>query len=117
MWVRAGSAILLADPGRRIGDGRYQRLTLALVHGQAGAPRSARTELPSLGTMAIAVETAADGTISISAPNGLPPLEVVVVGVSTSMPDVFVNGSPMAVARRRHLGAPGGGARKWYEAS
>ncbi len=113
LWVRAGSAILLTSPGRRTGDGRYQHLTLALVDGPAGVANSARTELPSLGAMAITVETAARGTVSVTAPHGLPPLEVVTVGAGMAAPDVFVNGSPVAVARRRHLVPPGDGARGW----
>jgi alpha-D-xyloside xylohydrolase len=103
LWVRAGSAILLAYPSRRIGDARYQRLTLVLVPGQEGTIRPARTEVPSLGAVAIAVEPSASGAVWVTAPDGVPPLDVVTAGASTGMPVVYLNRSPVAVARRAGL--------------
>jgi alpha-D-xyloside xylohydrolase len=103
LWARAGSTVLLAAPGRRIGDGRYQRLTLALVLGQSGALSPARIDVPSLGPLAVTVETTVSGAVSISAPDGLPPLEVVTVGESTDMPIVYLNGRPVVVVRRSGL--------------
>ena len=105
LWVRAGSTVLLTAPGRRIGEGRYDRLTLALVVGESGALSPARIDVPSFGRLAITVEADVSGTISIGAPEGLPPLEVVIVGVCCDLPTVFLNGSPVAVARRTALSA------------
>ena len=103
LWVRGGSAILLADPGRRIDDGRYARLTLALVLAQSGTLRPTVIDLPSLGGLTITVEPATSGAVSVSAPSGLPPLEVVIVGKSTDVPVVYLNGSPVVGTRRAGL--------------
>ena len=103
LWVRAGSTILLAGPGRRIGEGRYVRLTLALVVGRSGVVSPARVSLPSFGDAAIVVEPVTRGAASISAPAGLPPLEVVMVGTSADVPAVYLNGSPVVVTRRAGL--------------
>jgi hypothetical protein len=103
LWVRAGSAILLTDPGRRIDAGRYARLTLALVSARSGALRPTLIDLPSLGGLTITVEPADGGAVSVSAPGGLPPLEVVIVGDSTDVPVVYLNGTPVVSTRRASL--------------
>lgn len=103
LWLRAGSAILLTEPGRRIDAGRYGRLALALVLGRSGALTPALIDLPSFGGLTITVEPAEDGTVSVSAPAGLPPIEVVVIGDSSDVPDVYLNGRPVVSTRRASL--------------
>jgi alpha-D-xyloside xylohydrolase len=96
LWLRAGASIPVAPPVRRLGDGRYQRLALALVGGAPVAPT--RIALPSCGDLAANVEVGAggDGLVAVSLPEGWPPLEVVTVGTATSVARVLVNGAPVA---------------------
>jgi hypothetical protein len=103
LWVRAGSAILLSDPGRRIDTGRYARLTLALVLAGSDALRPALIAVPSFEGLTITVEPTTSGAVSVSAPEGLPPLEVVIVGQSTEVPIVYLNGTPVVSTRRANL--------------
>jgi alpha-D-xyloside xylohydrolase len=118
LWVRTGSAILLAGPGRRIGEGRYEHLTLALVPGPSGVVNPAVIEVPSFGAGPITVGPSAAGpsaagpitagagprgTVSVSVPEGLPPVEVVNIGDGAGGPDVQLNGVAVPVAARAGL--------------
>jgi hypothetical protein len=94
--VRSASTILLTPPGRRVGDGRYDRLVLALVGDGEVAP--ARVEVPSYGGLVITVEGGAGGAVSVTAPDGLPPIEVT-VGAATTATPVLLNGTPVAAGR------------------
>ncbi|MGP8205852.1 MAG: TIM-barrel domain-containing protein [Acidimicrobiales bacterium] len=97
LWVRSASTILLAPPRRRLGDGHYDRLVLALVGD--GDVAAARVEVPSYGGLAITVEGGAGGPVSVTAPDGLPPIEVVTVGAATTATPVLLNGTPVAAGR------------------
>jgi hypothetical protein len=97
LWLRSGSSILLTQPGRRVGDGRYDRLVLALIGG--GEVARARVEVPSYGGLAVTVERAAGSLVSVTAPDGLPPIEVVTVGAADTATSVLLNGALVTAGR------------------
>ena len=90
------------QPGRRIGDGRYERLGLVLVVGQSSRPDPARVELPSFGGATVLVEPEVSGGVSIIVPEGLPPLEVAEIGGGAGR-TASLNGVAVPVTPRSSL--------------
>jgi alpha-D-xyloside xylohydrolase len=96
LWLRAGSSLLLTEPRQRIGDGRYDNLTVTLTTTRSSPPRAVRLVVTSYGEAAISVEPTSDGGVAISTPPGLPRLDVVVVGNQPIAGVVTINGTPVA---------------------
>ena len=96
LWLRAGSSLLLTEPRQRIGDGRYDNLTVTFTTTRSSPPRAVRLVVTSYGEAAISVEPTSDGGVAISTPPGLPRLDVVVVGNQPIAGVVTINGTPVA---------------------
>ena len=123
LWLRAGSSLLLTGPRRRLGDGSYDDLTVAIITATSSALREARLEVASYGEATIAVEPTSDNGADIRVPPGLPKLGVAVVGGQPMAGHFRINGRAVAPSARSalmpqispgtHVGLEGRGGT-WY---
>jgi hypothetical protein len=97
--VRAGSTLLLTDPGNRIGDGGYDRLVLALVATEVSPPQTTRIDVASFGDAEIIIDVDDNGGLAITVPDSLPSLELLVVGSALPSGTILVNGVPASIRR------------------
>lgn len=102
LWLRSASAILLTPPDRRIGEGRYRALTLALVGTDTSGPPAGRVHMPSIGELPLTIEPSGSDRLAITVPEGAPPLDLISVGAAPSF-EISINGRPTPPLRQSSL--------------
>lgn len=104
MWVRAGSILPVMRPRGRIGDGRYEELTLVVVpDAQGRVPLGYWPELPGLGSASAGATGTTSGEVGLEVPGSWPSVKVAVIGDGAWR--ATVNGEPAVVSALPALSA------------